>query len=78
MTLNAFMAALKTPGVKVTLLDSEGTEIIKFFSDGYAGVESDILARTIKKFEIPATNTINITLNDAEAPAQEQETETTP
>lgn len=65
MTLNAFMQALKTEGVKVTLLDSDGKEIIKFYSDGYAGVEADILARTIKKFEIPANNSLNITLNDA-------------
>lgn len=65
MTLNAFMQALKTEGVKVTLLDSDGKEIIKFYSDGYAGVEADILARTVKKFEMPANNCLNITLNDA-------------
>jgi hypothetical protein len=65
MTLLAFMSALKTEGVKVTLIDSDGKEIIKFYSNGYAGVESEILALTVKKFELPANNTLNITLNDA-------------
>lgn len=65
MTLEAFMAALKTKGVKVTLNDTEGNEIIKFFSDGYAGVEGDILARTIKKFDIPSAGNITVVLNDA-------------
>ena len=65
MTLTDFMSALKTASVKVTLLDSEGAELIKFYSNGYTGVESDILARTIKKFEITANNAIVITLNEA-------------
>ena len=65
MTLRAFLDALKTSGVKITLLDAAGTEIIKFFSEGYEGVESDILGRTIRKFEITSNTAISVTINDA-------------
>ena len=74
MVLSDFLSALKTPSIKVTLLTSEGDEIIKFFSEGYSGVESDILARTIKKFEIVSNTALNIVLNDvATTPAEQQE-----
>lgn len=71
MLLSDFLSALKTPSIKVTLLNTEDVEIIKFFSEGYAGVEADILARTIKKFEIVSNTALNIVLNDA---ATESET----
>lgn len=66
MTLNEFLSALKTQGVKITLVDAEGNELIKFFSDGFASVESDILARTVKKFDITSANSMSIVLNNAE------------
>lgn len=78
MTLNNFLSALKTPDVKIILLDASGTEIIKFFSSGYAGVESDILARTVRKFEITSVSSISITVNDAvTTPATEPSTDGT-
>ena len=70
MTLNEFMSALKTQGVKITLLDVEDNEIIKFFSEGYLGVEADILARTIKKFDLTSVNAISIVLNDVDTPPE--------
>lgn len=73
MTLNAFMAALKTKGVRVTLTDTEGNELIKFYSDGYTGVESDLLARTIKKFDIPSAGNITVVLNDAPVTPEPEE-----
>lgn len=65
MSLRVFMQALKTPNVKVTLNDSDGTELIKFFSDGYTGVEDTLLDRTVKKFEITNATAIVIILNDS-------------
>lgn len=65
MTLNDFLSALKTEGVKVTLVDVEGNELIKFFSEGYKGVESDILARTIKKFDLTSANALTVIINEA-------------
>ena len=65
MLLSAFLSALKTQNVKITLLDKEDNEIIKFYSEGYSGVESDILARTVKKFEITSNSSLTITLEDA-------------
>lgn len=64
MTLRAFLAALKTSGVKITLVDVEGNELIKFFSDGYESVESDILARTVKRFDLTAVNALSVVINN--------------
>lgn len=65
MTLRQLLSALKTVGVKVELLDLERNEIIKFYSEGYAGVEEDILAREVKQFEFPSTGTMTIVIKDA-------------
>lgn len=65
MTLNAFLSALKTVGIKVTILDVRGDELIKFFSEGYESVESDILARNVEKFELSSASTITVTIADA-------------
>lgn len=64
MLLSDFMSALKTTGVKVTLFDTEGKELIKFFSEGYTSVESEILARTVKRFELTSATSISIVLSD--------------
>jgi hypothetical protein len=50
MTLREFMATLKTAELKITLYDSEASEIVIFYSPGYLGVESDILNSTIDKW----------------------------
>lgn len=67
MTLNEFLSALKTPDVKITLLDAAGSEIIKFFSNtsGNEGVEGDVLARTVRKFEIVSATAIIVVIDDA-------------
>ena len=65
MTLNDFLSVLKTDGIKITLLDTASAEIIKFYSEGYEGIESDILARTVRKFEITSNTSMSITINDA-------------
>ena len=66
MLLSDFMSALKTTGVKVTLFDTEGKELIKFFSEGYSSVESEILARTVKRWELTSTSSISVTLEEAD------------
>lgn len=63
MTLNDFLSTLKTSDIKITLYDNEANEIIKFYSEGYSGIESDILSRTITKFEIISNTALNIYLN---------------
>jgi len=64
MLLSDFLSALKTEGVKVTLMDEDGKELIKFFSEGYVNVESDILAKTIKKFDLTSATSISVTINN--------------
>lgn len=78
MTLRAFLSALKTSGVKITLVDVEDNELIKFFSDGYESVESDILSRTVKKFDLTAVNAISVTLNNPTDTNTDSETTTDP
>lgn len=64
MTLRDFLLALKTKEVRITLVDAEGDEMIKFFSEGYINVESEILARTVKKFDLTSATSLSIVLNN--------------
>jgi len=66
MTLQEFISVLKTPEIKVILKDNDtDDEIIKFYSDGYSGVEADILAREVNRWEITSQSAITIVLNAA-------------
>ena len=65
MLLSDFLSALKTEGVKITLVDEDGNEMIKFFSEGYTNVESDVLARTVKKFDLTSATSLSIVINNA-------------
>lgn len=64
MTLEAFMAAMLNKDIRATILNSKKEEIIRFYSEGYRGVESDILAMSIDTFEINSNNTMTIVLSD--------------
>lgn len=64
MTLKDFLLALKTKEVRITLVDAEGDEMIKFFSEGYINVESEILARTVKRFDLTSATSLSIVLNN--------------
>lgn len=66
MTLETFISALKTKEIKISLMDLNEDEIIKFYSDGYAGVESDLLARTVNKWYISSATTITVYLDNVE------------
>ena len=64
MTLEAFMSAMLNKDIRATILNSKKEEIIRFYSEGYRGVESDILAMPIDTFEINSNNTMTIVLSD--------------
>lgn len=66
MTLRQFVEALITKDVKITIMEN-GEEIIKFYSEGYGGVESDILSRVVSKWEISSASAVTIHL-EAVAP----------
>ena len=51
MTLQNFLSALTTENQSVTIADSTGT-LITFTSQGYASVESDILARDVESWGV--------------------------
>ena len=72
MTLEVFMSAMKNKDIRVTILNDKKEEIIRFYSEGYRGVENDILAMTVDTFEININNTLTIVLSDKE----EEPTET--
>jgi len=76
MTLQEFIAGLKTAEVKVILKDnSTDDEIIKFYSDGYAGVEADILARTVNRWTIESGSSITVVLNSATDTTDDNQTD---
>lgn len=59
MTLLDLITKLETQNVNVNVIDSETDKtVIEFKSQGIAGVESDLSARTVKKWTI--TNAMNI------------------
>ena len=70
MTLLQFISSLITQNVNVIVIDGETEQtIIEFKSQGYAGVEGDVSARTVKKWAIAPTNiatAITVTLDAAE------------
>lgn len=75
MLLRDFLVALKTTGIKITLVDVEGDEMIKFFSEGYANIESDLLARTIKRFDLTSATSISIVVNNPDNTSDDSTTD---
>ena len=65
MILKDFMSTLKNSDIKITIYDASDTdtELIKFYSGGYEGVESDLLAKSIKKWEITSGVAVTVILN---------------
>lgn len=72
MTLLDFISTLKTKETKVTLTDTDENELIKFYSDGYSSVESDILARGITKWNITSSSSITIVLKDSSSTSESE------
>ena len=66
MTLLELIQTLKTSNVNVTVKDgANDTEIIVFKASGIAGVESDISARTVRRWEIQGASAITVVLEPA-------------
>lgn len=74
MSVLDLLSAFDTSNILIELWDAgEQTEpIIKFYSEGYLGVESDILARDVDKFDFVVGKSsseptrMNIYLSDVE------------
>lgn len=65
MTLEKLLKAMTNKDMFVSVTDVEGDEIIKFVQSGYEGVESDLLAREVKKFTINGSQNITVVVKDA-------------
>ena len=66
MTLLELISALNTKNVKITVKDGDSdTEIITFFSQGISGVEGDVSARTVKRWNLTGAASLEITLDAA-------------
>lgn len=69
MTLLQFISTLGTQNVNVTVIDGETDEtIIEFKSQGIAGVENDLTARTVKKWTMNSALNISVKLEVANNP----------
>ena len=69
MTLKDFLETVTNDDILVTLVDSEGDSLIKFYSEGFASVESDILAMTVKKTTITGATALTIKVVETSAGA---------
>lgn len=64
MTVRDFLSTLKSKEIKVTLKDLNEDDIVKFYSEGYAGVESDLLDRTLNKWYLTGTTALTVYLDN--------------
>lgn len=66
MTLAQLIQALKSQNVNVSVVDAETeTEIISFKSQGIAGVEGDVSARTVRRWELTGASAIKVVIEAA-------------
>lgn len=80
MTLQDFISTLKTSDIRVSIFSVADTdaELIRFYSEGYAGVDDLLLARTVKRWEIESQSAIKIIVEEAVQPQPEPDQETQP
>lgn len=52
MKLRDFLKTLKTKDIKIIIIDADEVEHIKFYSEGFEGVENDLLDLNVKKWFI--------------------------
>jgi hypothetical protein len=52
MTLTQFLAALKNSTMVVTVLDNDGTELVKLYPTGYQQLLTTLLAREVTEVEV--------------------------
>lgn len=66
MTLLDFVAALTTQNVSVKVKDGDTDAVlIEFKSAGISGVESDLSARTVRRWTIDGSTAITVVLDAA-------------
>ncbi len=66
MTLLQLIETLKSANINVTVVDAESdSEIIVFKNTGILGVESDVSARTVRRWEITGATAIKVVLEAA-------------
>lgn len=66
MTLLELISGLKNKNISVKVVDKDSdTEIITFMSQGIAGVEGDVSARNVYKWEINGATSITVVLEAA-------------
>ena len=65
MTLESLLAALRSEKkIYVDLYNNNNLLLISFNLPGYESVDATILAREVKSLELPAINTVKITLKE--------------
>lgn len=66
MTLLMLVQALSTKNVKITVKDGDtDNELITFFSQGISVVEGDVSARTVKRWNLTGSTSIEVVLDAA-------------
>lgn len=66
MTLLQLIETLKSANINVTVVDAESdSEIIVFKNTGILGVESDVSARTVRRWELTGATAIKVVLEAA-------------
>ena len=67
MKLKDFLKTLKTKDVKIVIVDADEVEHIKFYSEGFEGVESDILELEVKKWFVTSPTAIKVYIDMPES-----------
>lgn len=75
MKLRDFLKTLKTKDIKIIIVDAEEVEHIKFYSEGFEGVESDLLDLNVKKWFIIFPTAIQVYVD---MPESDDSGDTTP
>ena len=66
MILESLLAALRSEKkIFVDLYSNENLLLISFNLPGYESVSAELLAKEVKSVELPAINSVKITLKDA-------------
>lgn len=66
MTLSELLTAITQAKILVTILDTNDTELIRFYTGGQAQLASTILARTVANLKIENNGAIVVELGAAE------------
>lgn len=65
MTLQQLITAITQAKIIISVLDSNDTELIKFYTGGQNQLASTLLSREVANIKIENANTITVELKDA-------------